>query len=221
MTGFYMFRLMGKTFYGESHVDPHVEPNIHESPKTMTVPLILLAIPAVLLGLAIGWPPESGLLHQWLSPLFEHATETLNIHEAPFEFAGIDGTLLILGAAAGALGTALGIWFFGLFRNGERRPTVERITNRLRPLYNASFHKWWFDELNDLIFVRFGGVVARALWWFDVRVVDGTVNGIAALTQSTGRGIRQIQTGRVQNYALGIAAGLLVIAISYIFVIAR
>ena len=69
--------------------------------------------------------------------------------------------------------------------------------------------------------MRFGGVVARSLWWFDVRVIDGTVNGIAALTQSTGRGIRQIQTGRVQNYALGIAAGLLVIAVGYIFVIAR
>jgi NADH-quinone oxidoreductase subunit L len=69
--------------------------------------------------------------------------------------------------------------------------------------------------------VRFGGAVARGLWWFDVRVVDGTVNGIAALTQSTGRGIRQIQTGHVQNYALGIAAGLLVIAVAYLFVITR
>ncbi|HEY5519787.1 MAG TPA: NADH-quinone oxidoreductase subunit L, partial [Candidatus Limnocylindrales bacterium] len=66
MTGFYMFRLMGKTFYGESHVDPEVEPKIHESPWTMTLPLILLAIPALLLGIAIGWPPDSGQIHQWL-----------------------------------------------------------------------------------------------------------------------------------------------------------
>ena len=166
-------------------------------------------------------PPESGLLHQWLAPLFEHATTTLRINEAPFEFAGIDGTLLILGAAAGALGVGLGIWFFGLFGRRERHASVEHLTDRLRPLYRASAAKWWFDELNDLIFVRAGSVVARALWWFDVRVVDGTVNGIAALTQSTGRGIRQIQTGRVQNYALGIATGLLVIAVTYIFVIAR
>ena len=50
MTAFYMFRLMGKTFYGESHVDPHVEPKIHESPRSMTVPLILLAIPSVVVG---------------------------------------------------------------------------------------------------------------------------------------------------------------------------
>jgi NADH-quinone oxidoreductase subunit L len=221
MTGFYMFRLMGKTFYGESHVDPHVEPNIHESPRSMTVPLMLLAIPSIFLGLAIGWPPGSGLLHGWLAPIFDGAEQTLRLHPEPFEIAGIDGGLLIVGAAAGALGVALGIWLFGLFRGRERRPLVERITARLQPLYNASYAKWWFDDLNDLIFVRFGGAVARALWWFDVRVVDGTVSGIASLTQGTGRGIRHIQTGRVQNYALGIAAGLLVIAVTYMFVISH
>jgi NADH-quinone oxidoreductase subunit L len=221
MTGFYMFRLMGKTFYGESHVDPQVEPTVHESPPSMTIPLILLAIPSLLLGLAVGFPPGSGLLHQWLEPVFAHAGQVLGQQPEAFQFAGIDGALLIVGAAAGAIGVAAGIWLFGLFRARERRPTVERLTQRLQPLYRASLAKWWFDDLNDLIFVRFGGVVARAMWWFDVRVVDGTVNGIASLTQGTGRGVRQIQTGHVQNYALGIAAGLLVIAVTYMFVIAR
>ena len=92
--------------------------------------------------------------------------------------------------------------------------------SRLR-VTNAGFFGQETVALNDRIFVRFGGVVARALWWVDVRIVDGTVNGIASLTQTTGRGIRQIQTGHVQNYALGIAAGLLVIAVTYIFVVAR
>jgi NADH-quinone oxidoreductase subunit L len=221
MTGFYMFRLMGKTFYGKSNVDPHVVDKIHESPWTMTLPLILLAIPSVLLGLAIGFPPADGMLHHWLEPTFHHSVELLGIEHHPFEVAGIDGVLLIIGAAAAAIGVGLGIWLFGLFRAGERRERIERWTDRLQPLYRASFNKWWFDELNDLIFVRLGGWVARAMWWFDVRVVDGTVNGIASLTQGSGRGIRQIQTGRVQNYALGIAAGLLVIAVTYMFVVAR
>jgi NADH-quinone oxidoreductase subunit L len=219
MTGFYMFRLMGKTFYGESHVDPHVEPKIHESPWTMTLPLILLAIPSLLLGVFVGFPPDGGLLHHWLEPVFATANENLGIHEEPFTFAGIDGALIIVGAAAGALGVALGIWLFGIFRGREKRDRVERVTDRLRPLYRASYAKWWFDDLNDLIFVRFGGWVARALWWFDVRVVDGTVNGIGSLTQDTGRGIRRVQTGRVQNYALGIATGMLLIAVTYIFVV--
>jgi NADH-quinone oxidoreductase subunit L len=221
MTGFYMFRLMGKTFYGESHVDPHVEPKIHESPWTMTLPLILLAIPSIVLGALLGgqiFLGEPTLLSTWLEPVFDHAEETLGLHHEAFQLGGIDGMLLIAGAAAGAIGTVAGIWLFGLFRRRERRDTVERVTTRLRPLYNASYAKWWFDDLNDLIFVRIGGAVARALWWFDVRVIDGTVNGIASLTQGTGRGIRHIQTGRVQNYALGIAAGLLVFAITYMFV---
>jgi NADH-quinone oxidoreductase subunit L len=218
MTGLYMFRLMGKTFYGPSNVDPEVEPTIHESPRSMTVPLILLAIPSLLLGLAIGFPPENGALHGWLEPVFHDAQGVLGIEHHPFELLGIDGALLLVGAAAGAIGVALGIYFFGLFRLRERPAHVERWTEQLRPLYRASAAKWWFDELNDLIFVRFGSVVARAIWWFDVRVVDGTVNGIAALTQDTGRGIRQIQTGRVQNYALGIAAALLVVAVTYLFV---
>jgi NADH-quinone oxidoreductase subunit L len=225
MTGFYMFRLMGKTFYGESHVDPRVEPDIHESPPSMTVPLILLAIPSIFLGLALGLPFGNSTISQWLEPVFagaEHTLEeTMGIHHQEFQLAGIDGGLIIAGAAAGALGVAAGIWLFGFFRRSEKRERVEGWTRRVQPLYNASYAKWWFDDLNDLIFVRFGGAVARGLWWFDVRVIDGTVNGIASLTQSTGRGIRHIQTGRVQNYALGIAAGLLVIAVTYMFVIAR
>ena len=71
MTAFYMFRLMGMTFWGPSRVDPEKEHHIHESPPSMTRPLILLAIPAVFLGLLIGFPPESGLLHTWLAPIFE------------------------------------------------------------------------------------------------------------------------------------------------------
>jgi NADH-quinone oxidoreductase subunit L len=219
MTGLYMFRLMGKTFYGPSNVEPAVVPKVHESPPSMSVPLILLAIPSLLLGLAVGFPPADGLLHGWLEPVFHHAQEVLHIEHHAFELYGIDGFLLIVGAGAGALGVALGSWYFGLFGLRPRPKGVESMTARLAPLYRGSINRWWFDEINDAIFVRFGGLVARALWWIDLRIVDGTVNGIAGLTQDAGRGIRQIQTGRVQNYALGIAAGLLVIAVGYLFLV--
>src|SRR5260221_2638849 len=80
LTAFYMFRLIGLTFWGESRVDPAVEPKIHESPAVMTIPLWLLAIPSVGLGIALTWPGPplgpvmgetgAGALARWLEPVF-------------------------------------------------------------------------------------------------------------------------------------------------------
>ena len=66
-----------------------------------------------------------------------------------------------------------------------------------------------------------GGRVANALWWFDRNVVDGTVNEVGRVTMDAGNGLRRIQTGRVQNYALGIAIGLIIMAGSYLVIAAR
>ena len=82
-------------------------------------------------------------------------------------------------------------------------------------LYRASLNKWWFDELNHLLFIVIGGRVAAFCWWFDANVVDGIVNGIGSLTRRSGSGLAGVQTGRVQNYALGIAIGLIVMVGSY------
>jgi NADH-quinone oxidoreductase subunit L len=227
MTAFYMFRLMGKTFYGPSHVDPSVEPHVHESPRSMTWPLILLAVPSVVLGALLALPLGDGVLKQWLHPVFEKAEETLGHRPATFELFGLDGFLIAASVAVALAGTIAAIRLFGfrvplLGTELEPRPSlVARLTDRLRPLYTASRAKWWFDDLNDLLFVRIGGVVAAAIWWFDVHVIDGTVNGIAALTQGAGREVRQIQTGRVQNYAFFIALGLLVMAGSYLVLAGR
>ena len=83
-------------------------------------------------------------------------------------------------------------------------------------LYRASLNKWWFDDLNHLLFIVIGGRVAAFLWWFDRRVIDDTVNDVATETVAAGRGLRRVQTGRVQNYALGIAVGLIVMAGSFL-----
>src|SRR4051812_9965654 len=221
MTAFYMFRLMGKTFYGPSHVDPEIEPRIHESPPTMTVPLILLAIPSIFIGLALGLPFGNGLIEQWLEPVFQPAVEALGHAEAEFQLAGIDGALILVGTAVAVIGTAAGIWVFGFFGIRPKETLVRAWTERLRPLYTISVNKWYFDNLNDLLFVRIGGAVANGLWWFDRAIIDGAVNGIARVTQGAGAEIRHIQTGRVQNYALGIAAGLIVMALGFLVVVSR
>jgi NADH-quinone oxidoreductase subunit L len=218
LTGFYMFRLMGKTFYGKSNVDPDVEPNIHESPRSMTVPLILLAIPTVLLGLAIGLPVGNSVIFNWLEPVFHPAEEILHITLPEYQLFGIDGQLIIVSVAVAALGIGVGIWLFGIFRSNGKPALVAAGTDRnrlTRFLYRASVNKWWFDDLNHLLFYRIGGSVANGVMWFDVRVIDGIVNGIASVTQASGDSVRRIQTGHVQNYALGIAIGLIVIAVVF------
>ncbi len=221
MTAFYMFRLMGKTFYGKSHVDPAVEPKIHESPRTMTVPLILLAIASAFLGLVVGLPFGNSLISNWLKPVFEPYDVILARSPEPFQLFGIDGGLILISVAVAVIGMVAAWRLFGFFSLFPREAIVEAWTTRLQPLYVASKNKWYFDDLNDLIFVRFGGIVAGALWWFDVHVIDGAVNGVATLTQGAGREIRHIQTGRVQNYALGIAAGLIIMAIGFLVVVSR
>jgi NADH-quinone oxidoreductase subunit L len=222
LTGFYMFRLMGKTFYGESHVDPAVAPHVHESPWSMTGPLILLAIPTIFLGMVIGpilEPLTSSRIYAWLEPVFRQAEEILGIHPHEYELFGVDGALIVVAVAVAALGIGVGMWLFGFFRSRARPEIVERSTqrNRLtRALYTASFNKWWFDDLYSALFYRFGGLVANAVMWFDVRVIDGFVNGSGTLTQAAGERVRHIQTGRVQNYALGIAMGLVLMLAVFI-----
>jgi NADH-quinone oxidoreductase subunit L len=225
MTAFYMFRLIGLTFWGESRVDPHVEPKIHESPPVMTVPLILLAIPSIFMGLALGLPLGDSTLHHWLAGVFGDGVEALHHAEAEYQLFGIDGFLIGAGVSVAVIGTVLAWKFFGvelgpLRKRGEPE-AVRSWSARVPFLYRASLNKWWFDELNDLLFIRIGGRVAAALWWFDRNVVDGTVNGIGSLTRSSGGLLSKVQTGRVQNYALGIALGLLVMAGSYLILAGR
>jgi NADH-quinone oxidoreductase subunit L len=225
MTAFYMWRLMGKTFYGEpSEYAKSIWGRIHESTWTMTLPLVLLAIPSLLLGMALGLPFGASTITSWLHPVVGGAAEQLGRIEEPFALFGIDGALILGSVAIATIGLVVGIYLFGFFRTRGAREQVERISSAnglTQFLYRGSLNKWWFDDLNHILFMVIGGRVAAALWWFDRNVVDGTVNGVGQLTVGVGRGLRRVQTGRVQNYALGIAAGLIVVALSYLVIAAQ
>ena len=225
LTAFYMFRLMGLTFRGAFRGPKELWDRIHESPPVMTAPLILLAIPSAVLGLVLGLPLGASLISQWLEPVFQPAVELLHHTEAEYQLFGIDGALIGASVAVAAVGVVIAWRLFGTDIAGLHLParpeTVREISARpgLSFLYRASLNKWWFDEINHLLFIVIGGRLANATWWFDREVVDGTVNGIGSAAISAGRNIRRVQTGRVQNYALGIAIGLLVMAGSYLLLI--
>jgi NADH-quinone oxidoreductase subunit L len=222
LTAFYMFRLMGLTFWGTFRGPKEVWDRVHESVPTMTVPLILLAIPSIFLGMFLGLPLGASRINEWLAPIFAEGEEVLHggAAEPAYALFGIDGVLILASVAIATIGLVIGWRLFGVeigpIRMPSRPERVRELTARAPFLYRASLNKWWFDDLNHVLFMVIGGKVAAACWWFDREVIDGTVNAIGAGTIDAGRGLRQIQTGRVQNYALGIAIGLIVMAGSYL-----
>jgi NADH-quinone oxidoreductase subunit L len=225
LTAFYMFRLMGLTFWGEFRGPREIWDRIHESPGVMTTPLILLAIPSAVLGLVLGLPFGAGLIAQWLGPVFHESVEVLHHAEAEYQLFGIDGALIGASVAVAAIGIAVAWRLFGVeigsIRMPQRPERVRELAARAPFLYRASLNKWWFDELYHLLFIVIGGRIATFLWWFDRNVVDGSVNDLARTTIGAGRRLQRVQTGRVQNYALGIALGLIVMAGSFLVLAGR
>ncbi len=228
LTAFYMFRLMGLTFWGSFRGPKAVWDKIHESVPVMTIPLILLSIPSIFLGMYLGLPLGDSRLHHWMEPVFEEGQHILygeGHEEAAYALFGIDGALILASVTVAVIGIAIAWRLFGVSLPGLHRDPkpeqVQALTARAPFLYRASLNKWWFDELNHFLFMVVGGRIAYAMWWFDREVVDGTVNSLGRATVKTGRGLRLVQTGRVQNYALGIAVGLIVMAASFLLLVQR
>jgi NADH-quinone oxidoreductase subunit L len=225
MTAFYTFRMIFMTFWGDWRGPKAIWDHVHESAMTMVAPLLILAVPTTLLGLVLGIPPEEGLIHDWLDPVFHdvkyvgvqagsylsHYVETGEEHH--FELFGLGGLLLLIGASAAASGVWLAYRWYVRDVEAPRR-FVERIPLGFGPgMYRASLNKYYVDDIYQLVFARGGVLVADALWWFDAKVIDGAVNGAGWLATTIGGGLRKVQTGRVENYGLGIAAGLVLVLI--------
>ena len=206
LTAFYMFRLYFLAFEGEGRYDhEHVHP--HESPATMTAPLVILAIPSVVLGALIGWPPDKGAIHTFLgkaiqSPLFEEHGPVASSTTLTF---AVFSTL----AAVGGIGLAYLMYM-------RLSPNPYTLGDRLHFLWEFLWHKWYFDEVYHAVFVKGTLGIAMASWAFDRYVVDGAVNGIATVVSRSSGRLRRVQTGFVANYALAIALGAVVIVGVYL-----
>ncbi len=200
LTAFYMFRLMGMTFWGQFRGPKAIWDKIHESPAIMTIPLILLAIPSIFLGMSLGLPLGDSRISHWLEPVFAVGTAELGArgggvravrhrrraHPRERRPSRSSGSSSPGGSSASRSA-----------RSGCRRGRSASGSSAARApfLYRASLNKWWFDDLNHLLFMVIGGRIANALWWFDREVIDGTVNAIGRDTIASGRGLRRIQTG--------------------------
>ncbi len=206
MTAFYSFRLIYLTFYGTSRVDHEVEHHVHESPKVMTVPLMILAFFSVTIGW-IGMPgaiiPHANLFADFLSPLFPH-------HAAP---AGAESHWLELGLMVLSVSVALaGIrGAYAWYVKNPSRPN--HWADKFKGGYNLLLNKYKVDEIYNYLFVD-GLVhkVAKVLYTIgDVKIIDGFINGLAAAIGGTSEQGRKMQTGYVQQYAFTMGLGLVVL----------
>jgi len=211
ITAFYTFRMIFMTFFGKPRMDEETEKHVHESPWSMIVPLVVLAV-ASLLGGFLGLPGKLGVLQRFLEPVFAPANHILGIHE--HSLAVIDYVLMVVSLIVAMLGIAFA-WFLYV-----RRPKDLPLFfgARLRPVYKVVYNKFYVDEFFAATVVRVTVDGSRWVWHrFDEYVIDGAVHGVAWLWQGAGRSVRPLQTGRVQNYLLGMFVGLFVIVTVVVF----
>jgi NADH-quinone oxidoreductase subunit L len=197
LTAFYTFRMFFLTFHGAERHDPdrHEEVHPHESDWWMLGPLVVLAIPAVIVGFW-GAPPPFG------NNGFQRFLEGAEFHEL-----AVNLPLAILGAVLALGGIAIAWVMYG-----ARAYATEPLT-RLGAIYTVLWRRYYIDEFYMWLIDSLAIGVAAALAMFDRQALDGLVNGIARQFGRVGGELRLAQTGRVQNYGLVLFGGLAVIAL--------
>jgi NADH-quinone oxidoreductase subunit L len=200
MTAFYSGRLLFMTFHGEPRASHEVMHHVHESPKVMWVPLLLLAAGAVLAGWAFyGFFVGDSYEDFWGTALYTGEHNIL--HDAHHVAAWVKFLPLVVGIAGLALS-----WLFYI-----RRPDLPASLARTNDaLYQFLLNKWYFDELYDFIFVRPAKWLGFQLWKKgDGRVIDGFgPDGVSAAIAYVARKARTLQTGYVYHYAFVMLIGV-------------
>ncbi len=210
ITAFYMFRLVSLTFLGKERFGHDVHP--HESPKVMTVPLMILAVLSIFGGY-VGIPEvfsgENGnLFHNWLEPVFSNAERKLDYFNNHTHFEEI--LLMAISIAVAVISMYLAFVIYT-----RKRSIAEVVSAKFGSIYKLLWNKYFVDEVYDATVVNPIKVTSESFLWkiADTRIIDGFVNGTASLINKISGYIRLIQTGVTQFYAiimmLGIALTLL------------
>ena len=201
LTAFYMFRLIFVTFYGESRVDSEVASHLHESPAIMWLPLAILAIPSALIGLLLGWGGHDSWFHHFTKAAFP---------EAHHDASGNVIVFMVISSVVGLAGIA-----FAWTRYSKRVPSDEPTGALHRLLAN----KYYVDEIYNALIVQPVKNGSHFLLWklVDNGIIDGIVNGVAAIIRFIGGTLRRLQTGLVQVYIVSMVLGIVLFLAYYLF----
>ena len=212
VTAFYTFRMLFMTFYGKPRMDQHTRDHLKESPWTVTVPLILLAIPSMIAGFMYFEP-------MLFTSYFGDSIKVLSQHDSVGRmteaFHGETGFSLILGSIGHGV-TAAPFW---LMLGGiglawllyiDKPEWPEKIVSRIRLIHTVLINKYGFDEFNQWAFAGGARKLGNLFWqWGDVKTIDGImVNGTAKGVGLISNIIRHVQSGYLYHYAFMMIIGL-------------
>jgi NADH-quinone oxidoreductase subunit L len=211
LTSFYMFRLIFLTFFGQPRYDEH-KVHVHESPRSMTVPLIFLAI----LSTIGGWVAAPHLVggteyfDKFLHPVFSAYAPQIAAGAEGAAEASESAGMMLLHALTGwpvivaLIGFFLAWWFY--IKSPE---TPKKLAQSLRGPYALVLHKYYVDELYNAVVIQpLLWISTNVLWHVvDEGVIDGTVNGIARAARESGGQVREVQSGNARSYATWVVIG--------------
>jgi NADH-quinone oxidoreductase subunit L len=217
LTSFYMFRLIFLTFFGKQQFDEH-KVHVHESPRNMTIPLIILAF----LSIFGGWFAAPKLVggtnyfNAFLHPVFASyevqaspGQEEVTARPAGEE-GGVSPAMDLVHAVTGPpvivglIGILLAWWFY------IRRPDLpKKLAQSMYGLYTLVLHKYYVDEIYAAVIIRpLLWISTNVLWHtVDEGLIDGTVNGSARIARETGGKLRELQSGNARSYASWVVVG--------------
>jgi NADH-quinone oxidoreductase subunit L len=208
-TSFYMFRLVILTFHGTPRYTHDDVAHVHESPPSMLIPLVILALFTIVSGY-VGVPPVLGggnHIQQFLTPA---------AHEAESESqAASTVEIILMATSTGAALLGLGLAYLFYVAKPE---LPERLATKSHALYSIVFNKYYVDELYDTVIVWPIVAISREFLWkvVDNLMIDGAVNGIGYVVRGVGAGLRHMQTGYVRIYAGWILFGGVLIMVWFL-----
>ena len=225
LTATYMFRLVFLTFHGERRHGPSEHPeeeehgvhhgHLHDAPAAMAFALVILAIGSIVAGY-VGVPHALGghnSLGEWLAPAFHvggEAAESATVGEE----GSLEITLMLVSSAIAVFGIGLA-WF--LWR--KRQDIVDSLSRRFAGVHRVLLNKYYVDEAYDATIVQPIRVISQEGLWrgFDVRVVDGAVNGVGSIVTGGAWTLRRLQSGSVRAYAGSLFVGVVLILGYYLW----
>ncbi len=209
LTAFYSFRIVYLAFHGEFRGGQELESHLHESPPSMTIPLIILAIGAV----AAGWVgiPHALWGHNQIGEFLGHVVGHPEVHGS----VSAERFLMVFSSALAVIGIVVAFYFYR-----KRTDIPGKLAEKYSGVHHLLWNKYFIDEIYDATIVQTARGIARnvIVAVTDGKIIEGVVNGVPRLIGRTGQALRLIQNGLIHRYAAIMGLGfILVLAIAFLW----